>query len=518
MQLVHHFLEESARRAPHKTAVVCGDQRMSFGEVDRAANRLANALTATGVTRGDRVATYLENSLEAVIAIFGILKAGAVVTTVNPSTRPEKLAYMLQDEAAAALVTANTARQREAVRQALRVVGLPTVIWVAGIPQHDRPAGTRYQAWDDLLDGASDEAPPPRTIDRDLASLIYTSGTTGTPKGVMSAHRDTAFAAASICEYLDNTANDIIFCSLSLAFTYGFYQLITATRVAATLVLERNFVFPHRGLEIMARERVTGFPGVPTMFALLFGLKSLDRYDLNSLRYVTNAAAPLPLHHVKAVRAAFPQAKFFSMYGQTECKRACYLPPEELDRRPDSVGIAIPGTEVYVADHDGHGVAPGTIGELVVRGSHLMRGYWGLPDETAKRLRPGPTPGERVMYTGDLFRTDDEGFLYFVSREDDIIKSRGEKVSPNEIERTLYGLDGVRDVAVVGVPDEILGEAIKVFVVPEDAAELTEGDVRSFCARRLEDFMMPKYVEFRTSLPKSDNGKTVRKSLKACVA
>jgi acyl-CoA synthetase (AMP-forming)/AMP-acid ligase II len=303
-----------------------------------------------------------------------------------------------------------------------------------------------------------------------------------------------------------------------VAFTYGLYQLITAMLVGATLVLEKNFVFPYRALQIMVRERVTGFPGVPTMFALLLGLKKLASYDLSSLRYVTNAAAPMPVRQILAVRAAFPQAKFFSMYGQTECKRTCYLPPEELDRRPGSVGIAIPGTEVFIVDEDGNRVPPGTTGELVVRGGHLMRGYWEKPEETAKRLRPCTSAGEMVMYSGDLFRMDEDGFLYFVSREDDIIKSRGEKVSPNEIENALYGMEGVRDVAAIGVPDEILGEAIKVFVVPDDGWTLTERDIRAFCARRLEDFMVPKYVDFLSELPKSDNGKTLRKDLKVCVA
>jgi acyl-coenzyme A synthetase/AMP-(fatty) acid ligase len=206
------------------------------------------------------------------------------------------------------------------------------------------------------------------------------------------------------------------------------------------------------------------------------------------------------------------------MYGQTECKRTCYLPPEQLDTRPGSVGIPIPGTQVYIVDEDGKPVPPGLTGELVVQGPHLMRGYWERPEETAKRLRPGPNSDELMLYTGDLFRMDTEGYLYFVSREDDIIKSRGEKVSPNEIENSLYGLDAIADVAAVGVPDEILGEAIKVYVVLRDGTTLTERDVRAHCARHLEDFMVPKYVEFRTELPKSGNGKTMRRELKACVA
>jgi acyl-CoA synthetase (AMP-forming)/AMP-acid ligase II len=380
------------------------------------------------------------------------------------------------------------------------------------------PSGVRFCAWDDLLAAASAEKPSVGTIDLDLATIIYTSGSTGTPKGVMSTHRNMVFAATSISTYLENTADDIIFCALPLAFDYGLYQLIMAMRVGATLVLEKNFVFPYKAIEIMVRERVTGFPGVPTMFSLLLGLKDLANYDLSALRYVTNTAAALPVSHILALRAAFPQATLFSMYGLTECKRVCYLPPQELDQRPGSVGIAIPGTEVYIVDENGTRVPPGTIGELVVRGSHVMRGYWEKPTETAERYKPGPLPGETVLYTGDLFRMDEDGFLYFISRKDDIIKSRGEKVSPKEIENTLYAMEGVREVAVVGVPDATLGEAIKVFVAPQEGVVLTERDVRAYCARHLEDFMMPKYVEIWPALPKGGTGKIDKKELRACVA
>jgi long-chain acyl-CoA synthetase len=518
MELVHHFLEGHALHTPQKTALICGTERRSYADIDRAANRLGQALLVAGVGGGDRVAIYLENSVEAVIAIFGVLKAGAVFSAINPSTKADKLAYTLRDERAAALITANDTPRRRELGAALPVAPVPLVVWVGGVPAALPASPSCHRDWAGFLAEASEQAPCVDVTEHDLGTIIYTSGTTGTPKGVMSAHRDMVFAARAITTYLENSADDVIFSALSLAFTYGLYQLITAMAVGATLVLERDFAFPVKALEVMERERVTGFPGVPTMFAFLCALKDLASFDLGSLRYVTNAAAPLPLRHIQALRAAFPQARFFSMYGQPECKRTCYLPPEELDRRPGSVGLPIPGTGVYIVDEEGHPLPPGAIGELVVRGPHLMRGYWERPEETAKRLRPGPIPGEYVLHTGDLFRMDDEGFLYFVSREDDIIKSRGEKVSPNEIENALHNLPGVRDVAVVGVLDPLLGEAIKVFVVAEEGTALTERDIRAYCARHLEDFMVPRYVEFRASLPKSGNGKTLRKDLRICVA
>ncbi|MGZ4617853.1 MAG: class I adenylate-forming enzyme family protein [Frankiaceae bacterium] len=516
--LLQHYLRDNARTRPDKTALVCDGARLSYAELDAAANRLAHGLLAAGVRPGDRVVVHLENSFEAVIAIFAILRAGAVFSVVHPATKAERLSYILQDEAAAALITINDARRRPCVLQALRAAPVSVVIWVNGPPVG--PGGTPSR---DFLDWAAMAAesgctPEVGTSDLDLASIIYTSGPTAHPKGVMSAHRDTVFAARSIAGYLDNTADDVIFCCLPLAHTYGLSQLLTATLVGATVVLQPNFAFPARALQVMARERVTGFPGVPTMFAVLLRQDRLVHHDLSSLRYFTNAAAPLPAAQLLAVCAAFPQVQFFSMYGQTECKRACYLPPEQLCRRPDSVGIPIPGTDAYVVDEDGRPAPPGVTGELVVRGPHLMRGYWGKPQDTAARLRRGPAPGELLLYTGDLFRTDAAGFLYFVSRADDIIKCRGEKVSPQEIETALCRLDGVADVAAVGVPDDILGEAIKVVVVRKTGAALSELDVRAFCSRQLEDSLIPKYVEFRSELPTNDHGKTLRRELRTCAA
>ncbi|HIQ01481.1 MAG TPA: AMP-dependent synthetase, partial [Anaerolineales bacterium] len=351
------------------------------------------------------------------------------------------------------------------------------------------------------------------SIDIDLACLIYTSGTTGEPKGVMSTHANMAFAASSIIQYLENRPDDIVINVLPLSFDYGLYQLLMAFNFGGTLVLEQSFAYPAAVLRRIEEERVTGLPGVPTIFAMLLQM-DLSRFDLSSLRYLTNTAAALPVEHIQRLREAFPQARLYSMYGLTECKRTLYLPPEELDRRPGSVGIPIPGTEVWIEDEAGNWLGPGEVGELVVRGSHVMQGYWGDPEETAKRYRPGRYPAERLLYTGDLFRMDEEGFLYFVARKDDIIKSRGEKVAPKEVESVLYRLPGVAEAAVIGVPDELLGQAIKAFIVCSDGHQLTEQDVLRHCRQHLEDFMLPRYVEFRPSLPKSPSGKIQKSALR----
>jgi long-chain acyl-CoA synthetase len=231
--------------------------------------------------------------------------------------------------------------------------------------------------------------------------------------------------------------------------------------------------------------------------------------DLSRVRYLTNTAA-LPVSHVRRLRALFPQAALHLMYGLTETQRTLHLPPEQLEGRPDSVGIAIPGTEVWLEDENGSRLGANEVGELVIRGGHVMRGYWEAPEATAQRFRPGSLPGERVCHSGDLFRRDEEGYYYFVGRKDDIIKSRGEKVAPREVENVLHAFSGVVEAAVVGVPDPVLGQAIKALVVAEDAT-LTEKDVLRHCRAHPEDFMVPQSVEFRDSLPRSANGK-VRKA------
>jgi len=248
------------------------------------------------------------------------------------------------------------------------------------------------------------------------------------------------------------------------------------------------------------------------VFAMLLQM-DLSQHDLSSLRYLTNTAASLPPTHIQELRRKFPHVTIFSMYGLTETKRTLYLPPEWLDRKPGSVGVAIPGTEAWIEDDAGHRLESGQTGELVVRGRHVMRGYWEAPEATAARFRPGPIPGERLCYTGDLFRMDADGCFYFVGRKDDIIKSRGEKVAPKEVEHVLHALPGVREAAVVGVPDPILGEAVRAFVVTADPA-LTERQILAHCRAHLADYMMPRDVVLRRELPRTPSGKVDKKALR----
>ena len=508
MLLVHDFLEQSAKRTPEKTALVHGTQRFSYAEIDAMANRLANALSDRGVTRGDRVVLFLPNNVELVVGIFAVLKANAVFVVVNSSTKPDKLSQLIENCRATAMIArdgeADVAVEIMDRSRSLKFAILSGKNSAEAAKRHPKLIG-----YDAVQSEYAPHRPPRQCIDRDLACLIYTSGSSGTPKGVMSAHGNVVFAASSIITYLENVPDDVVICALPLSFDYGLYQLLMTFKFGGTLVLERAFTYPAQFLKKIEEEKVTGFPGVPTIFAILLQM-DLEPYDLGHLRYITNTAAALPPSHIQQLRASFPQATVYSMYGLTETKRTLYLPPDQLDQRPGSVGIAIPGTEVWLVDENGRRLGPNAVGELVIRGGHVMRGYWEAPEATAERFRPGPVPGETVCYSGDLFWMDEGGYLQFVGRKDDIIKSRGEKVAPKEIENVLYGLPGVVEAAVIGVPDAILGQAIKAIVVTRDA-ELTENDVLHHCRANLEDFMIPEYVEFRDALPKTTSGK-IRKT------
>ena len=515
--LVHNFLENSAARFPDKTALICDNKRLTYRQLNDSADQLAAALIAKGIKRQDRVVIFLENSIESVISLYGILKAGAIFVILNPGMKAGKINFIFKDSGARAVIT-------HAVKESILKVALSDVsemehiIWCGKSPAVG-PFGEikTSTTWDSQFSGAHTGSPRLgyKIIDIDLATIIYTSGSTGEPKGVISAHCNVVAAATSITTYLENSADDIVLNTLPLSFDYGLYQAFMVPLFGGTLVLEKSFVFPIKTIELLVKEKVTGFPIVPTMAAILSQMDSLPKFDLSSLRYISNTAAALHVSYIKKLQSQFPGVTIFSMYGLTECKRTLYLPPEELERRPSSVGIAIPNEEVFIFDDQGKELGPGEIGELVVRGSNVMQGYWNRPEETAKTFRPGRYRGEVFLYTGDLFKKDDEGFLYFVGRKDDMIKTKGERVSPKEIENCLCSMPGVVEAAVLGVPDDILGQAVRAYIVTVKETTLTSDQIMKYCSTHLEPFMVPKYVDFRETLPKNPSGKIDKKVLKA---
>jgi acyl-CoA synthetase (AMP-forming)/AMP-acid ligase II len=532
-------------------ALVHKEERWTYEEIDRKANQVAGFLRDQGINRGDRVAIFLDNSVESVVSLFGILKADAVFLMLSSTLKTQKLAYILNDCQVKVIITHTN--KADVVSEALdRADSVNQVVWVglpSQIPKNNSPSITHH-SFEEILRYAlcsmrlADSLAPcalhsadgspyascampsavsshfafrishSNNIDLDLATIIYTSGSTINPKGVMLTHLNMISAATSITTYLENVPEDIIINVLPLSFDYGLYQVLMAFKFGGTVVLEKSFTYPYEIIKQMVKEKVTGFPGVPTIFVILLQLEDLEKFDLSSLRYITNTAASLPVTHILRLREIFPQARLYSMYGLTECKRVSYLPPEELERRPGSVGKGMPNEEVWIVDEMGNRVGPGIVGELVVRGSNVMKGYWGDQEATNRALKPGILPGEKVLYTGDLFKMDEDGYLYFVGRKDDMIKSRGERVSPKEVENAIYGMEGVAEVAVIPVPDDILGQAIKAYIVPKNGDVMNEKNLFLHCKKTLEEFAIPKYFEFRNSLPKNASGKIDKLTLK----
>lgn len=503
-RLVQDSLLASAREYPDKEAVADERQRLSYAELCDEALRFARALQDGGLRRGDRVVLFLDNSIDCVKTIFGVLLAGGVTCTVNTQTKADKLGFILRNSEATALVTEGRTAD----------VALSAAADATTVQQIYTTASEQARGLTGVDEAIAACAPAPRdpgTIPLDLATLVYTSGTTGHPKGVMMTHGSLVFSVASIAEYLRLAPDDRILSVLPLAFTYGLSQLLLSTRLGATLLLERSFAFPAKTLKRMREEQATVFPAVPTVFTTITGMSGDDQYP--AMRCLTNAAAGLPPALHQGLRRVFPNARLYRMYGQTECIRVCYLEPELIDHKPTSVGKAIPGTEVFVLDDEGRPVRPGEVGVLHVRGPHVMKGYWRAPELTARTLRDGPIPGEKIHCTRDYFTMDEDGFLYFVDRSDDIIKTRGEKVSSVEVENVLHELPGVRLAAVIGVPDKLLGQAVRAYVVPREGAELTAQGILRACRARLESFMVPREVIFVEELPHTDSGKVRKKSL-----
>lgn len=509
--LVHDTLTLSARNFPDKAALICGKQSCTYRQLDESSNQLSRRLIQMGLRRGDRVIIFLENSIESVIALYGILKAGGVFVMLNGGLKADKLSYIAQNADACLFVTSrpklDTAKQAADNMENISIL-------CTGFNGAD--TGDEFViAWERIFDESSEPvifAEP--LIDQDLATLIYTSGSTGQPKGIMSPHAAVLAAARSIIQYLRNTPDDIILSVLPLSFDYGLYQVLMSVTFGGTVVLEKSFTYIHPVLQRIAEHQVTGFPIVPTIVAMLLNMQRLDQYDFSSLRYISNTGAALPVEHIRRFRALFPDVDIYSMFGLTECKRTCYLPPEQIDIRPASVGKAIPNCRTMIVDEDGAPLPPGQIGELVIMGANVMAGYWKDPELTAKTYRPGPLHGKTMLYSGDYFKQDEEGFLYFLGRKDDMIKTRGERVSPKEIENTLSRMPGVAEVAVIGVPDDMLGQVAKAFIVRTDQAAICQRDVLLYASQKMENFMVPKYVEFLSALPKTPNGKIDKKTLK----
>jgi acyl-CoA ligase (AMP-forming) (exosortase A-associated) len=503
---LHQIVADSARRRPDSPALTYKDATVTYAELWDEVVAVANGLRNLGLRRGERVAIYLDKRIETVTSIFGTSAAGGVFVPVNPVLKAKQVAYILADCSVRVLIT--TAERLELLRDELAETAVEHVI-VLG----EAPAGAI--AWADFL--APGEHAAPNVIDIDMAAILYTSGSTGKPKGVVLSHRNVLTGGASVSQYLGNHEGDVILAALPLSFDAGFSQLTTAFTVGAHVVLV-NYLLARDVVRLCAKHQVTGLTCVPPLWIQLTE-QDWPEEATRSMRYFANTGGRMPRSTLTKLRAIFPLAKPFLMYGLTEAFRSTYLDPAQVDRRPDSIGKAIPNAEILVVRPDGTPCDPGEEGELVHRGALVAMGYWNDPERTAERFKPAPgreagiTTTELAVWSGDMVKADEEGFLYFVGRKDEMIKTSGYRVSPMEIEEVAYSTGLVRDAVALGVEDPRLGQRIVLIASPADG-ELDVQRLLGELRQQLPLYMVPSDVIVRAELPRSPNNKFDRNVLR----
>ena len=512
---LHELVLDAATRRPGSPAVTVKDTTLSYAELGQAVCAVGAGLRRIGLRRGDRVAVYLDKRVETVPALFGTSAAGGVFVPVNPLLRARQVGHILADCTVRVLIT--TAQRLELLGDVLDEC--KSVEHVVLVDEPRPPAAHRCPTtgWDELTAGACGPVDP-GAIDLDMAAILYTSGSTGRPKGVVLSHRNLLAGAESVSRYLQQRADDVILAALPLSFDAGFSQLTTGFQVGAHVVLV-NYLLPADVVRLCARHAVTSLTCVPPLWIQLAD-QQWPAAATRGLRYFANTGGRMPRATLDKLRAIFPHARPYLMYGLTEAFRSTYLDPAEVDRRPGSIGKAIPNAEVLVVRPDGSTCDPGEEGELVHRGALVAMGYWNDPERTAARFRPAPgrpdglcTP-ELAAWSGDAVVRDEEGFLYFVGRRDEMIKTSGYRVSPTEIEEVVYETGLVRDAVALGVPDQRLGQAVVLVVSPADGTALDAQALRQELKRQLPPYLVPRQIVARAQLPRSPNGKFDRALLR----
>lgn len=508
---LHHLLEERASSQGTRPALSAQDTTLDYSAAWEQAWRTGAALLGLGLGRGERVAVFLDKRLETVAAIFGASVAGGVFVPVNPALKGAQVSYILRDCGVRSLVTS---RQRwESIRDDVKgCADLAHVLLVDADPD-DLPGADEVAVHSlaELCAAAAGPPEPSGAIDVDTAAVLYTSGSTGRPKGVVLSHRNLLSGAESVSDYLGNGPDDVILAALPLSFDAGLSQVTTAFASGAHLVLV-NYLAAPDVVRLCGRHGVTGLTCVPPLWIQLAAAE-WPAEATASLRYFANTGGRMPRATLTRLRGIFPQALPYLMYGLTEAFRSTYLDPTEVDRRPDSIGKAIPNAEILVVRPDGTPCGPGEEGELVHRGALVAQGYWGDEERTAERFRPAPGAGEGrrttelAVWSGDRVVADDDGFLYFVGRTDDMIKTSGYRISPTEIEEVAYDSGLVRDAAALGLPDETLGHRVVLVVSPTGDAESLPADLLAVLRRQLPRYMLPAQVVVLAELPRSPNGK-----------
>jgi len=480
-------------RSSH-TALIDGERRCTYEDLIGRTERHAALLRDRGVTRGDHVGIYLQRSLESVAALFAVWSLGAVVVVINDVLKTRQVNYIIDHSEASFLIT------DDRLRATLTDIPL----------SDDRILSV------DAEEPASPPFTPARVIGADLALIIYTSGSTGMPKGIMLSHNNLISGAHIISDYLQLTQDEIIISLLPFSFDYGLNQLLTALLVGGTLVIQRS-VFPADICATLLREHVTGMGAVPMIWQQLAGARSsFVKKQFPHLRYITNTGGRMPESITKLFRGVHPQVRIYLMFGLTEAFRSSFLPPDQVDIRPGSIGKAIPNVELLVLNERGEVCRPGEEGELVHRGANIAMGYWRDPENTAKRFRPAPFQQgkggqpEMAVFSGDYVKTDEEGYIYFIGRKDQMIKSHGMRVSPEEIEDYIYASQMVKHVVAFAVPFDEVKTSIVIALVPSDPDAFTQKDLTLYCKTHIPEYMRPDIQWQPESFPLTSSGKPDR--------
>ncbi len=506
--LVHHFLESSAIRFSDNEAVVFNGKRLTYEFVDLFSNQLANHLINTGFAKSNRVAFVLDNSINYIIATFGVMKAGGVAVGQNTLSGESYLRNVFADAGISVVITQNTFAEK--VRNAIEDLDcIRQVILVDQSPAFSEQDILPVHYLDTILGTVGGDSPDVEMIDLDLAAIIYTSGSTGKPRGVALSHLNLVSNTKSIVEYLQIDSSDRVMAILPFSYSYGFSVLLTHFFVGGCVVINNRFAFPKVVLDQMIEEQCTGFSGVPTNFVLLLKKTNIKDRLFPDLKYVTQAGGAMPPSIAKELKQALPDhVRIFIMYGQTEASpRLSYFCLNEHEDKLGSIGQAVPNVELTIRRKDGRVASPGEIGEIVARGSNIMKQYWGQIDESSDVIQ------DDGLHTGDLAKADEDGFIFIVGRKSDMIKSGANRISSKEVEETLYLHDEIEEAAVIGVPDEIMGEAIVAYVALTKGSELTEREIILFCREKTASFKVPKSIVILPLLPKNSSGKIMKNDL-----
>ena len=497
--LIHDFLKNSAKKFPDKNAVIHQKSSLTYKQLDDYSDSFAGILADNNVTKGERVVLFLDNSCDYLAAYFGISKAGAVITALNSQLVPRELSVILSDCSPKVIIT-DKKHSKVAEEALVSCVNPASLLFIEKgylcSSSFDQCSSLNHQC----------------LSDNDLAMIIYTSGTTGKPKGAMLSHENITANADSIIEYLHLTSDDKVMVVLPFFYSYGNSLLTTHIKAGGTLVIDNRFMYPNVVLENMIKEEVTGFAGVSSHFNILIKKSAISKYSFPKLRYVTQAGGAMMPAMIEQFLSIVPNTDFYVMYGQTEASaRLSYLDPEFLEKKIGSIGKAIPGVELQVLDENGNNAELGQTGEIVAKGPNIMQGYWNSPEETEIVLK------KEGLWTGDLARVDEERFIYFISRKKDMIKSGANRISPFEIEDIVCQFPNIVECAVVGIPDDILGESITLFLVTDGLA-IEKNEIMLFCKKNLAVYKLPKHIEFIKELPKTASGKIKREELKKLIA